>query len=352
MKKYLLIVAALFTAVTFNAQTITIDGANADWAEVPMLTEPGVSPVVKMIVPQTGATLPDGAAYCLMVTGDHAQLLANYPVIYTDADNDNTTGTAPWFCPAMGYDYEMATWSSGSLFAENEGKDIKEIAIMQSAFSGVAFSGSFGAWLTFNWGDLYIPTDPETEGWKWSESTYHPLMVKPYSYKNLNGTLAAAETYATHQALAPGDALDMTTGYANAVLMWASWTVELTTPAKYDITANITSGNSASVDLKLVNIATNEVAASFTSGDLAGGSAVAVGEWDLSAVPAGKYMLRFSNHVEWSEMKLNSITLTAQGATGINNVTAASKAQKEIRDGQLIIRRDGKTFNAVGSEIK
>ena len=352
MKKIFLFAAAMLAAFTMNAQTIEIDGDNADWADVPMLTEPGVSPVVKMIVPQTGATLPDGAAYCLMVAGEHEQILGGYPVIYTDADNNNTTGTAPWICPAMGYDYEMATWSHGSLFAASETGNIREMCIMQSAFSGVPFAGSFGAYLTFAWGQLYLPTDPETAGWKWSESTYHPYYVKSYQFHDLNGTLNASDVFSTHEALAPGASLDMTNGYANAVLLWASWAVELTTPATYNIKADITSGNAASVDLKLVNLATNAVVASFVSDDLAGGEEVAVGEWDLSAVPAGKYMLRFSNHVEWSEMHLNSLTLTAQGGTAIDNTAAEVQAAKVVRNGQVLIIRDGKTFNALGAEIK
>ncbi|MBR4263548.1 MAG: hypothetical protein IKQ48_03115 [Paludibacteraceae bacterium] len=352
MKKSLLFVAAMMAALTMNAQTIAIDGANADWAEVPMLTEPGVSPVVKMIVPQTGLTLPQGTAYCVMVAGEHEQILANYPVIYTDADNNNTTGTAPWFCPAMGYDYEMATWSDGSLSAASQTGNIREMAIMQSAFTTLPFIGSFSAWLTFNWGQLYIPTDPGTQGYKWDESTYHPMYVKPYTFADLNGTHLASATYATHEALAPGDTLDMTNGYANAILMWASWAVELSKPSIYAISANISSTNTASVDLKLVNLATNEIVSAFTSGDLAGGTAVEVGEWDLSNVPAGKYMLKFSNHVEWSAMQLCSITLEASVPSTVNNVKTTTKAQKVIRDGQVYIVRDGKTFNALGTEMK
>lgn len=352
MKKFFFFAAAMMAAITINAQSISIDGANSDWADVPMLTEPGVSPVVKMIVPQEGATLPDGAAYCMMVAGEHEQILAGYPVIYTDADMSNATGTAPWICPSMGYDYEMATWSDGSLSAASETGNIREMCIMQSAFSGNNWVGSFGAWLTFSWGALYIPTDPSTEGYKWDEATYHPFFVKPYSFHNINGTLAAADTYATHQALAPGASLDMTNGYANAVLLWASWAVELTQPAVYDVAASITSTNTASVDLALVSCATNEVVASFTSGDLSEGAAVEVGTWDLSAVPAGKYVLKFSNHVEWSEMKLNSLTLTVQGASGINQAASAAKAVKEIRNGQVVILRGDKVFNTLGAEMK
>lgn len=353
MKKISLFIAALFAAFAMNAQTIEIDGVNADWADVPMYTEPGVSPIVKFLVPQTGATLPDGAAYCMMVAGDHEKILAGYPVIYTDADNSALTGTSIWICPVMGVDYEMATWSDGSLFAANDAGSIREICIKNSAFSSLPFTGSFGAYLTFAWGELYIPTDPSTAGWMWSENTYHPFYVKPYTFANLNGTLTAADVFSTHEALSPGAGLNMkNAGSANDVLMWASWAVELTKPAVYGITADITSTNAASVDLKLVNIATNAVVASFDSEDLAAGSTVNVGQWDLSAVPAGKYVLKFSNHVKWSEMILNSITLTAQGSTAIDNANTAVKATKIVRDGQVLIQRDGKTFNAVGTEMK
>ena len=153
MKQFFSIVSALLFSGTMFAQTIAIDGANADWSTVPMLTEPGVGPVVKMVVPQDGLTLPEGTAYALMVEGDHEKILAGYPVIYTDADKSNTTGTAPWICPAMGYDYEMATWSTSSLFGQNETGSVREICIMQAAFSGVAFDGTISAWLTFDWGN-------------------------------------------------------------------------------------------------------------------------------------------------------------------------------------------------------
>lgn len=356
MKKLFLFAVAMMATITVNAQTIAIDGANSDWADVPMLTEPGAPIVLKIAVPQTDITLPSGAAYCLMVAGEHEQILAGYPVIFTDADNDNTTGTQPWFLPTMGYDYEMATWSDGTLFAASETGNIREMCIMQSAFSSLPFIGSFGAWLTFNWGALYVPNSPEESGdnWKWDQSAYHHLAVAPYSFANLNSKLEAADAYSTHQVLAPGDAFNMkVAGSANDTLLWASWAVELSTPAKYTITASISSTNTASVDLKLVNLATNEVVSAFTSGDLAGGAAVKVGEWDLSNVPTGKYMLKFSNHVAWSEMILSSITLEAQEVpSSINNTVVEGKAVKVIRDGQVMILRDGKAFNALGVEMK
>lgn len=356
MKKFFFFAAAMMAAITINAQTIAIDGANSDWADVPMLTEPGAPIILKILVPQEGATLPDGAAYCLMVAGEHEQILAGYPVIYTDADNSNATGTTPWFVPTMGYDYEMATWSDGSLFAASETGNIREMCIMQSAFSGNNWVGSFGAYLTFAWGQLYVPNSPEPSGddWKWSETAYHHLYVAPYSFADLNGSFAAADAYSTHQVLAPGTALNMeVAGSANDTLLWASWPVELTTAGEYAVSANITSENGSSVDLALVSCASNQVVASFRSEEQwAPAGETALGNWDLSAVPAGKYMLKFSNHIAWSKMLLHSITLTASGASGINQAASAAKAVKEIRNGQVVILRGDKVFNTLGAEMK
>ena len=357
MKKFFLF-AALLAAVSMNAQTITIDGDNADWANIPMITKPGDSIVVKIVVPQEGLTQPEGAAFSVMVSGKHEKILAGYPVIVTDADKDNATGTKPSYCPAMGYDYEMATWSSGSLYAQNEEGSIREMTIKQAAFSkeNLGFDGTINAWLTFNWGELYIPSSPSNNGWKWGEDKFHPLFVRPFAFKNLNGTHLPAEVYGRHQVLAPGDVINMAPSGDGATshdtAMWASWAVELTHPAVYTITADITSSNSASVDLALVSTATNAVVASFKSATLSAGEEVAVGNWDLSSVSAGKYMLRFSNHVGWSAMKLNSLKLTGDIPSGIETIETGAKAMKVIRDGQVLIIRDGRTFNALGAEIK
>ena len=111
MKQFFFIVSALVLSGTMFAQIIAIDGTNTDWAEVPMLTEPGVGPVVNLLVPQDDFTLPEGAAFCVMTEGEHELMLANYPVIFTDADKSTTTGEAAWYCPSFGKDYELATWN-------------------------------------------------------------------------------------------------------------------------------------------------------------------------------------------------------------------------------------------------
>ena len=305
--------------MTVNAQTITIDGSKADWADVPMITEPGASPILKMIVPQAGATLPDGAAYCLMVEGNHEKIVAGYPVIYTDADKNASTGTAPWFCSRLGTDYEMATWSEGSLYAANAAGTIREMCISTDAFDSLPFPflGSFYAWLTFNWGDLYVPSNASENGWKWSETSYYPLNVAPYSYVDINRTHQAAAALSTHAALAPGASLNMkNAGSSCDTLLWASWAVELTAPGLYSVSANVQSTNTASVDLCLVNPANNEVVASFRSSDKWAPSGETVfGDFNLTNVPAGKYVMKFTNHVAYSEMVLSSITLTKKNYT-------------------------------------
>lgn len=355
MKKIFLF-AAVFAALTMNAQTIVMDGNNADWADVPMLNEPGVSPVFKMVVPQSGLTLPADAALCVMVerTTDQKTTYSGYPVVFVDADKAKVTTAAAdaWYCPAFGPDYEMATWDDGNTFGANEAETIHEMTIVKSNFTTIPFSGECNAWMLFNW-EKFLPNSPSDNGWKWSENDYHPIIVKPYAIADLNGTHAASAVYSSHEALMVGSTIDVRGASANDIALWASWVVELKTPAKYAVTANISSTNTASVDLKLVSCATNKVVASLASGDLAEGNEVEVGEWDLSAVPAGKYMLKFSNHVEWSVMQLNSVTLKPKDApSSIDNTPVEAKAMKVIRDGQVLILRDGKAFNALGAEMK
>ena len=355
MKQFFSIVSALVLSGTMFAQTIAIDGANTDWSTVPMLTEPGVGPVVKMVVPQDGLTLPEGIAYALMVEGDHEQILADYPVIYTDADMSNTTGTSSWICPSMGYDYEMATWDDMSIFANNDEGSIREMAVKLSAFSGaLKFTGSISAWLTFDWGKLYIPTDPVTDAWKWANSQYHPFDVKPYTYANLAGTHTAAKAYSTHRALLPGETLQMSKNEHDTEF-WASWIVELKKAATYTVSANVTATNTTSLDLYLVDVATNKVVATFAGEEMwAPAGETTYGEWDLSAVPAGKYMLKAMNHVQWSDMALTSITLTEKNAveSAVEDVVINTQTTKVIKNGQLMIVRDNVQYNVLGAEVK
>lgn len=354
MKKFFSFVSAILVAGTMCAQTITIDGNNTDWAEVPMLTEPGAEgTIVKMVVPQEDLTLADGTALAVMVEGDHAQILAGYPVIYTDADKSATTGEAAWYCPIFGKDYEMATCSEGSLFGPLDEMKIREMSISQAAFTGVPFTGELAAWLTFGWGAYSIPSMPTEDGWKWSENDYHPFYVKPYTYANLAGSHTAAAAYSTHRALQPGETLQLGKDGEHDKELWASWTVELKEATTYYITLDITGTTMASADLWLVDVATNKVVAEFAGEDIeAALGKQAYGSWDLSAVPAGKYMLKLKNHVEWATVALNAITFSKTPTTGLENTTIETTSKKVIENGQIYIIRGNERFNVLGTSVR
>lgn len=49
---------------------------------------------------------------------------------------------------------------------------------------------------------------------------------------------------------------------------------------------------------------------------------------------------------------IRNIVLTVEGETAIPNTQVEGKTVKVIRDGQVLILRDGKTFNALGAEMK
>ena len=56
---------------------------------------------------------------------------------------------------------------------------------------------------------------------------------------------------------------------------------------------------------------------------------------------------------ETSSFALRNVKITIPGSeTNIDNIAAQGKTTKIIRDGQILILRDGKTFNALGAEVK
>lgn len=353
MKKIFSFVSAILLAGTMCAQTITIDGDNADWAEVPMLTEPGVGPVVKMVVPQDGITLAEGTAFALMVEGDHELILAGYPVIFTDADKSTTTGGAAWYCPSFGKDYELATWDEGSLFGPLEEMNVREMSINQAAFTGVPFTGSVSAFVAFDWGNYMIPATPTMDAWMWSETQYHPFNVAAYSYADLANTHTAAATYSTHRALLPGETLPLSKS-GNDTAFWASWAVELTQAAIYNVSIDVNATNMTSIDLYLVDVATNEIVATKVGEDISAPAGQTVyGTWDLSNVPAGKYMLKVMNHVQYSDLDFTSVTLSVEGqTTGLENTLVETTSKKVVENGQIYIIRGNERYNVLGTSVR
>lgn len=357
MKKFFSFVSAILVAGTMCAQTITIDGDNTDWAEVPMLTEPGAEgTVLKMVVPQEGLTLAEDAVMAIMVESNHEMITANVPIVFVDADKNNATGQGIWYCAEMGYDYAMNPWMDGaSTYAGNSNGTVHELSAKPSAFTSIPFSGGFYAIVGFGpgWDDITIPTDPITNGWKWNESQYHSFNIAPYTFANLNGTHTAAAAYSTHEALLPGETLQLGKDNGNDTALWVSWTVELEEATTYYVTLDITGTTRASADLWLVDVATNKVVAEFAGEDIeAALGKQAYGSWDLSAVPAGKYMLKLKNHVQWSTVALNAITFSKTPTTALENTTIETTSKKVIENGQIYIIRGNKRFNVLGTSVR
>lgn len=332
MKRLVYIIFVLVLGVfSASANIITIDGNNIDWTNIPMLTEPGVEPIVKMIVPQDGINLPDGAAFCLMSEGQqHESMLTSYPVICIDADKDNTTGTIPWYCPNFGYDYEMATWSSGSSYGASEDGRIREMCISQSVFDVIPFTGSVWSWVSFNWGELMLPSTPDHDEWKWSENSYHPYNVAPYTYIDFANTHTAINAYSTHQALLPSETLALGQGMGNDTAFWASWAVELKVPTIYNVSVNVVANNTTiALDCYLVNVSNNQVVAMLSGEEFFSpqGSTI-IGSWDLSSVPEGKYMLKVKNRLAWADFSLSSITFQPEQSQYITCSEAVTICQE------------------------
>jgi hypothetical protein len=242
-----------------------------------------------------------------------------------------------------------------STYAANSDGTIHELSVKESAFTSVSFNGSFYAVVGFGpgWDDLTIPTDPITNGWKWNENQYHSLNIAPYTYANLEGTHTAAAAYSTHEALLPGESLQLGNDNSNDTALWASWTVELKEATTYYITLDIIGTTGASADLWLVDVATNKVVAEFVGEDIDSTlGKQAYGSWDLSAVPAGKYMLKLKNHVQWATVVFNSVTISTGETTAIENTRATATSKKVIKNGQLMIVRDNVQYNVLGAEIK
>lgn len=76
---------------------------------------------------------------------------------------------------------------------------------------------------------------------------------------------------------------------------------------------------------------------------------------DVAAVRAAHYVNGNEAWV-WTNAKSNGMAVTkitaSSTTTAIDNTTVAPQVQKIIRDGQVLIIRDGKTFNMMGQEVR
>ena len=66
---------------------------------------------------------------------------------------------------------------------------------------------------------------------------------------------------------------------------------------------------------------------------------------------ASHWMIQF-NKEQLNAFNVTDIVLVMSGTTGIDNTAAETKAVKSFRNGQLVIEKSGKTYNALGVEMK
>lgn len=351
MKKLFFFASAMVAALAMNAQTIVIDGNNSEWANVPMLTEPGAYPVLKAVVAQDGVTLSTGAMFNYMV-----EQADNWSADYTGGSKgcniyvENAGGTDFKNWGVFYYTDQPNTWDNASSFS---GKVLE--GSIQTANLTVPKTAPFGFVYAADWGgDGLIPNTPDNLGWKWDQSKYHALTAKEYAYSNLNGTHAVADAY-RFQFLGTGAEADFNiSGGAQDTAAWLSWPVEVTTPGTYTITVDGTfTETNTGFKFFLVDVATNVVVDTISNNPPFGQWAPASGfehsKWDLSKVAAGKYMLKMKSFCPWSTVKVTAVKFDNPDVpSATERINAAAMPAKMIRNGRFMIKSGDKYVNALG----
>lgn len=327
MKKLFLLIPALVIAMMVNATipTITIDGNKADWADVPMLSEPGTWPMLK-VLPAADADLGTNAlVYMMEHTEDFDPTWAQYPTMYVDKDYDLSTApvtsSTNWQYDAMGVDYKATTgaqvgddWVS---FPKAMSSNNKVFELGAPATYITDLGSKFGFAMYYNSGAWYCPdrSEPAIQAF----SPKNGFLYKTRSYTTVAGTtnLTTANVYAHPSMGEVGEYVDFglrDNGYDT--IRWAAFPIELTQPAVYDVTVNTSAPSTTNYkfELWLVDVASNAVVAHISRPASSVSSAsYKCGTLDLREIPAGKYMLKVMNKKAFSKIRLNSIDLTYAG---------------------------------------
>ncbi|NDV46076.1 hypothetical protein D0T49_03350 [Paludibacter sp. 221] len=150
MKKTLLLLISIFAFISINAQTIAIDGSKTDWANVPILSEPGVYPYVKVY------TDGDNVYYMMELTSGEAFNDTKYDALraYIDADRDETTGQkSSWLHINAGNDYDITSvispWNGSSMFWSDQSiqRSYNE-SFAEAGFTKIQMANSYEAGFT------------------------------------------------------------------------------------------------------------------------------------------------------------------------------------------------------------
>ncbi len=327
MKKLFLLIPVLAIATTFvcATPTITIDGDKSDWAEVPMLSQPGTWPMLKVISASDASMGENAFAFLLENNVAFTSDWSKYPGTYLDKDYSIETNpyNSSWIYTGMGIDYAFTTGASVHdewvSFPKGKSEDYKAIELAVPSSYVTDLGTKFGIGMYYGTGSAQEWFIPAMSGNEVNPSIGY--LYKSRSYTTIPGTLTAANAFA-HQSI--GECTDYVDfglrDNGNDTARWAAFPFELTEPAKFDLTVNVSSNNSWSFEFWVVDVATNEVVKHIdNSGDISSSMKVKkMGVLDLSSVPAGKYMLKVKNKTRYSKVKLYKIILTLQNGAVSN----------------------------------
>ncbi|OJV38044.1 MAG: hypothetical protein BGO29_08740 [Bacteroidales bacterium 36-12] len=368
---YLLIISAL----NIGAQEITVDGNQADWADVPIISEPGVFPYGKVYVTS------DSVYYMIEVEDEDGKRLdagvSNYFVGHIDADNDKETGQNHWIYPNAGIDYMLTNtmhfWSGSmvwkwypldtfgtKLVAEAGFEKTKLLTIPdQPEAAQIPLESTFGFGFRYKVGgtDLYLPAN------NWDFAYRKLFTVKPRTVISINNSEVASLTSsnAYYMPFINDQNIDeyldfQSGGYSTQNPQhWASWAINLETPGKYDIALTHKSEDGGKIQFFLVDIATNETVFE-TISDIWYAThkdnfeEKALTTLDLSEVPAGKYMLKIKNPTTWGAfLKVKGIALTHELYTNIHSTQDDNNAIVYVDNGKLHVKTNHHTDIAIYS---
>ena len=350
MRKLFLLIPALALTLLANATapTITIDGDKSDWAEVPMLSQPGNWPMLK-VLPAADANIGENALVFMLENSTAMDLWSKYPGSYIDTDNDPSTKPADsWTYGDMGIDFSCTIGKDPGTGwvdfpkAKSEDNTMLELGIPSSILTNLGSTFAIGMFYgTGSSQEWFLPTrsgsaNPEVSGNK-------GFVYKTRSFTAIPATLTTANVFA-HQSI--GECVDYVDfglrDNGNDTARWAAFPIELTQPALYDVTTNVTTEDrSYKFEFWLVDVATNAVVAHIPAPESSVSSSKTsyfCGTLDLRNVPAGKYMLKVKNRKEHSLVKLNNIEIAYAGGYTVNIPSTLGIADAVITNGK---RQDG-----------
>ena len=115
----------------------------------------------------------------------------------------------------------------------------------------------------------------------------------------------------------------------------------LENPVEFMLDVTLAEGD----ELKVVNVLNNEITAWFPGGESS--------NFNVTAAYAGEKTVYFRPDQQGGEgWHYGCIYIAPNQGTGISNTAVEGKAVKMIMDGQLLIIRNGKTYNVQGQQLK